>query len=318
MSFQNCKTFLYAISAVALLSTVSLFCGPAGKKPAAVVTYASPDSMIVRGATNLTASIGTVLKEKDVIQTGQGPLDLQTTSGAIIRVRPYTRLELAVLLSNQTVHIDLKSGSMSARVRRASADENFLVSTPTAIAGVRGTQFTVSEDPETGAQVTVIDGKVAMSPRTGDSPATTVSTEQEIVLEAAEQGQVTDDRDTVEKQTVELTLRDQADFDSMVEVDTAILAKAGDLEQPSEAVAGEIQADYNRKRDLAFDRISERAESAASQGESDLLETLRFKDGASYSGTIITQAGDTLIIQGKDGIKRFKVDEVRQIEYGDL
>lgn len=313
MSSQHVKTLFYAILAAAIFSAVT-FCGPAGNKTrAAVVTYASPDTQIVRGTETIQAQIGTVLKEMDVIQTGQGPMDLQTTTGSTVRVRPFTRLELTVLLSNKTVQLDLQSGGLSARVQRATAGENFTVATPTAIAGVRGTSFTVVEDPTKGAIVTVVDGKVAMAPRESATQAKPV-VEKEIVVEASESATLIESRDAVEKSKVELTLQDQADFEAMIEVDEAILVKAGQLEKPTAEIVTEIKTDYNQKRDAAFDRIAEKAGSAELKAGT-IVEVLRLKDGGSYSGTIITQAGDTLIIQGKEGVKRFKLDQVTGIEF---
>ena len=261
------------------------------------------------------------MKEKDVIQTGQGPMDIQTTTGSTVRVRPYTRLELASLLSNNTVRLDLKNGTVSARVRRASAGENFTVTTPTAIAGVRGTAFVVTEDPEKGAIVTVVEGSVAMSPRAQDRTEPTPIPGKEIVIEASEAAELVETRDSVQKEQVELTLRDQADFDSMIDVDDAIIAKAGENEQVMPEVVAEIKADYEKKRDAAFDRIADRADEAKAGEElkaGALVEILRLKDGSTYSGTIITQAGDTLIIQGKEGVKRFKLDDVTAIDFGTL
>ncbi|MEQ9365932.1 MAG: FecR family protein, partial [Leptospirales bacterium] len=271
------KTLFYALVAAAIVSAVS-FCGPAKSKTrAAVVTYASPDTLILRGAEEISAQIGVVLKEKDVIQTGQGPMDLQTTTGSTVRVRPYTRLELTSLLTNQTVKLDLKNGAVSARVRRSSAGENFTVTTPTAIAGVRGTAFVVSEDPEKGAIVTVVEGSVAMSPRATDKNEPTPIPGKEIVIEASESAELVETRDSVEKAKVELTLRDQADFDSMIEVDERLIAKAGALEQPTAEVVQEIKANYDQKRDQAFDRIANKAGDTEQLKAGSLIEILQLK-----------------------------------------
>ncbi|MCR9141754.1 MAG: FecR domain-containing protein [bacterium] len=317
MLAQYTKPLFYAIVAAATVSAVT-YCGPAKSKTrAAVVTYASPDTLILRGAEEIPARIGAVLKEKDVIQTGQGPMDLQTTTGSTVRVRPYTRLELTSLLTNQTVKLDLKNGTVSARVRRSAAGENFTVTTPTAIAGVRGTAFVVTEDPEKGAIVTVVEGAVAMSPRMKATAIPTPVPGKEIVIEASESAELVETRDSVEKSKVELTLRDQADFDSMIEVEDSLIEKAGALEQPTEAVVEEIKASYAKNRDAAFDRIADRANASDELKTGALIETLRLKDGGSYSGTIIAQAGDTLIIQGKQGVKRFKLDDVQAIDFGE-
>jgi hypothetical protein len=60
----------------------------------------------------------------------------------------------------------MKHGGLLASVKKSSASEEFSVVTPTAIAGVRGTTFTVElEDEGASPRVKVLDGKVAMAPR---------------------------------------------------------------------------------------------------------------------------------------------------------
>lgn len=307
------RSFLFVTLAL-LISTLA-FCGPAGEKTrAAVITYASPDALILRDGDELQASIGMVLKEKDVIQTASGPLDLQTTTGATVRVRQFTRLELAGLLVDQTVRLDLKSGAVSARVNRIGRGENFSVATPTAIAGVRGTEFTVEEDYERGAVVTVIEGSVSMQPRSADKDLAAMP---EVVVEKNESASLSAER-TVIKQTVELDLATQAEFSSIVAVDEKLLVEASQAAKATDAIAPElakrIETSYNEARDAGIAEIA-RSDSAKVYRPGEVVEILRLKDGGSVNGRVLTQAGDVLVIQTESGVERHRIDNVKSIDY---
>ncbi len=163
-------SFAAALLAITLLGSACKGAGESGRI-AMLVTYASADAVIQRGASEIPAKVGLSISAEDVIRTNAGPVDLQTQSGATVRVRPYSVASVRSLTAKEGVGVDLRSGALSARVRRAAADEQFIVTTPTAIAGVRGTTFTVEEDAEKGAVVTVIDGKVAVAPRSAELAA---------------------------------------------------------------------------------------------------------------------------------------------------
>ncbi len=162
--------FAAALLVATLLASA---CKGAGESDriAMLVTYASADAVIQRGASELPAKVGLAINMDDVIRTNAGPVDLQTQSGATVRVRPFSVASVRSLTAKDGVGLDLRSGGLSARVRRAASDEQFIVTTPTAIAGVRGTTFTVEEDAQKGAVVTVIDGKVAVAPRSAELSA---------------------------------------------------------------------------------------------------------------------------------------------------
>lgn len=312
MTLQQINRYFLFVPLALLISTLAL-CGPSGSKTrAAVVTYASPDALVIREGAELKASIGMVLKEKDVIQTASGPLDLQTTTGATVRVRQFTRLELASLLSERTVRLDLKSGIVSARVNRIKSGENFSIATPTAIAGVRGTAFTVEEDYERGAVITVLEGSVAMQPFADKQKLAVMP---EVIIEPNETASLTEKR-TVTKQAVEPDLATQAEFGSMVAVDEELLVEASKSETTAPELASRIEASYNSARD---EGIAEIAKSADAQQfkPGGVVEILRMKDGKSVRGRVLTQAGDVLVIQTESGVERYRIKNVNSIDYAE-
>lgn len=133
-----------------------------------VITFTSGDVKIVRDGKEVPAAIGMIVYERDLIRTENGTVDLQTRTGSAVRVREMTSLTVAKIAGKDggETRIDMEHGGMLANVKKASANEGFNVATPTAIAGVRGTSFSVEVDPfERTSSVKVIEGKVAMAPR---------------------------------------------------------------------------------------------------------------------------------------------------------
>ncbi len=157
-----------AILAVAVIGAAN--CGkdePTGVQRSMIIVFASGDAMIVRNGEELPAKVGMVVNENDVLKTTNGTVDLQTKNGSAVRIRNYTTVTISKLYGDGSAdtRLSMKHGGLMASVQRKSSKENFTVTTPTAIAGVRGTTFTVESNEGEPARVKVIDGKVAMAPR---------------------------------------------------------------------------------------------------------------------------------------------------------
>jgi len=154
------------ILAAAILA--ALACGK--EKPvevtSMVIVHTSGDAVVVKKGQTEAARTGLLVHEADEIRTRAGSVDLQTRGGSAVRVKENTTMTVAQLLGRGDARLSLKQGSLLASVKKSSADEEFAIVTPTAIAGVRGTTFSVSVN-QAGQKpvVKVIDGKVALSPR---------------------------------------------------------------------------------------------------------------------------------------------------------
>ncbi len=137
-----------------------------------LVTFVTGNVKIIQkseaGAKELDAKVGMKVKMGDAIKTENGKIDLQTKTGSTIRIREMTVLnidQLASLEGGET-KIQLEHGNVLANVQKSTSKEEFKVATPTAIAGVRGTVFSVEFDPfEKKSKVEVMEGKVSMQPR---------------------------------------------------------------------------------------------------------------------------------------------------------
>ena len=135
-------------------------------KTSMMVVYTTGDSYILaEGKTEAPAKVGMVVRQNDIIRTENGTVDLQTRGGTAVRIREMTRITIAALTAKGEAKLDMERGGLLANVPKNTKDEKFSVSTPTAIAGVRGTTFSVDVGADSRSTVRVMDGAVAMSPR---------------------------------------------------------------------------------------------------------------------------------------------------------
>ena len=290
--------FAHFRSTSIILTTLLCFAAScAGSEPPVrlIVTYAGADARLERGGESQPASIGTLVQAGDRLVTSASPMDLQTSTGSVVRLRAYSHVAVASLVAGTS--LDLSQGSLIARVERSAANEDFRVVTPTAIAGVRGTTFTIEENPETGAHLVVQDGQVALRPRVRalenqELPAEDraaieqILEEQEVVVGASQQARldsqtvsviermnITDEDEAAIRPTLEelsavaepvrvesapVGLREQAEAMTLVQLDQALIERAADA--PDEAaVRAELASAYTTERDAALDRLEEHA-----------------------------------------------------------
>ncbi|MDH5654845.1 MAG: FecR domain-containing protein [Spirochaetia bacterium] len=168
---MNLKVYLKALTGLMLSAAFVgiVSCGEkktadAGEPQPMLIVFASGESSVIRAGKTMEARVGLIVNQLDVIKTQNGTVDLQTKSGSAVRIREHTEVAISKLTKKDT-KVEMSTGSLLATVKKESADEEFRVVTPTAIAGVRGTTFSVEVYDGKEPRVKVIDGKVAMAPR---------------------------------------------------------------------------------------------------------------------------------------------------------
>lgn len=117
---------------------------------------------------------GDIVSEGDVISSGEQSLAVlqvigDTSSTYTIRIQASTTFKLQSQKVNERVYhnANLDQGLMKIHADKGSQDENFSVQTPTTVAAVRGTDFSVSNDARGNSEIQVINGKVAVRPSLG-------------------------------------------------------------------------------------------------------------------------------------------------------
>ncbi|AXR66393.1 FecR family protein [Leptospira mayottensis] len=90
-----------------------------------------------------------ILTKAAKVETGEGKADLQLGANSVIRLAPFTKIEISELLSDSsrnTSKVTLISGKLFANVQKSNKKEELEVNSASYTAGVRGTQFVVSEE----------------------------------------------------------------------------------------------------------------------------------------------------------------------------
>lgn len=162
-----------------------------GGKPSVRVTSISGD-VSYRTPTRewADASAGQLLCFDDEVNTGPGSeAVLVFPNGSTVVVRPLTQIIVGTMTGESTnpkIQVLLKAGEIAAKVTQQKAIEaDFSVRTPTATAGVRGTEFTVRYEPKTRVTtVAVTQGTVSVDPA-GPKPPVLVKAGQAVAVTRA-------------------------------------------------------------------------------------------------------------------------------------
>ncbi len=130
----------------------------------AMVTFAVGD--VTRN--DISVNIGDLLKENDIVKTDElSSCDIKI-GDSMVRIKENSKLLISQLMRSQDLEntvLGLDVGKMLCKPKKLLKNEKFLVKTPTAVAGVRGTRFTVEADAKKTTRIKVYDGKVKVARR---------------------------------------------------------------------------------------------------------------------------------------------------------
>ena len=133
--------YIAEIFAVVLLSI--LLSAHAVAQETGNIAYAEGEVTVRRGNSRVAAEIGDALFEGDVVVTASGSLAILSLSGrGKVKLRGSTTLALESLGSR--TRVKLQRGGVFSRVRKLAGRSGYEVLTPSAVAGVRGTEFFVA------------------------------------------------------------------------------------------------------------------------------------------------------------------------------
>ncbi len=357
---RGLRSLFVAALALPLVLIGSTACGkekPVAAVPDAyIVLFAGSDAQLERAGKQRPLKVGERLQAPDGIRTGDGSVDLQSRRGVTLRIRKFTEVRLGSLGTPTQDGLHLKNGSILARMDRKSRQEEFQVTSPTSIASVRGTTFSVTVEDGKRPTVKVMDGKVALAPRaevkrpdakpeyvqgeeqvleggtTGALPAkaeedllriaehlsnSVVEEERRKELEAELKKVVSSVR--IEPKALALSPQEDADRETLVKVDEEILADLLDKQKPD--ALPKLKKEYERRLDSALTVVEKKVNTKSLKSRAEIIEHYKVleivvtKDGASHSGAVVAQAGDTLVIHTTKGVRRLKKDRINYIDY---
>jgi len=161
---------------------------------------------------SLPLDINEIIKEKDIIVTGVDAFCDLKIGDSIVRIKEKSRVVISSLLKKTNMEktkLELGIGKMLCKPKKLLKSDSFIVKTPTAVAGVRGTKFIVEADSLKTTRIKVFDGKVKIAKRIKHfetnvdkvlEQASVVSAEEKVVIT---QKQVIESERVVEKALVE-------------------------------------------------------------------------------------------------------------------
>jgi hypothetical protein len=139
----------------ALIVAIGLgVCGPAVASEAGLIKVSKGSVQIQRGGAKMSATVGTSVKTSDVIVTGaDGSAGITFTDNSLVSVGPNSVFAIDKYRFDTTTHAgefegNLKQGRLAAVSGKMvkQAPESMKIRTPSAVMGVRGTEFVVQVD----------------------------------------------------------------------------------------------------------------------------------------------------------------------------
>lgn len=176
------KRFIGAVMPLLLIAAVTA----CGRSPKAVqregsISFVSGEVTLRNsGGATAAAKVGDVIQAGMSIMTGERAIAEVTIDESVIRIQKNTSIAFTELLrepdgSSKTA-LSLAGGATAIRVsKRLTGKDRYTVATPTIIAAVRGTEFTVAA-PTDGDSVACFKGRVAVW-RVGEDESTAVLVE---------------------------------------------------------------------------------------------------------------------------------------------
>ena len=141
------RNILFAVAALAIAA-------PALAADIGLIKVAKGSVQIQRGAASMPAAVGTGLQASDVILTGaDGSAGITFTDNSLVSVGPNSVFAIDKYSFDSTTHAGVFEGNLrQGRLAAVSgkmvkqSPESMKIRTPSAVMGVRGTEFVVQVD----------------------------------------------------------------------------------------------------------------------------------------------------------------------------
>ena len=165
--------FLMIIALAVIQSAGCKKQGPSIVKNDGLINFTAGDVKIVSDGKTVSANVGDKITEGMIVKTGPKAIVDIYFEGSVIRILEKSSVVMKELVKNLTdskelTELYVENGQVFSKVTRKLTDgEKFRVNTPTAVAGVRGTEFLVSEE-DGKSNIACIDGTVAVKETASD------------------------------------------------------------------------------------------------------------------------------------------------------
>jgi hypothetical protein len=141
--------------------------GPSIVQNDGIINFITGDVKIVADGKTVSANVGDKITQGMVVKTGTKAIADIYFEGSVIRILEKSSVVMKELVKNladskELTELYVENGKVFSKVtRKLTEGEKFRVNTPTAVAGVRGTEFLVSEE-DGKSNIACIEGTVAV------------------------------------------------------------------------------------------------------------------------------------------------------------
>lgn len=231
------------------------------------------------------------VKQSDFIKTGKkAAASIQFAESAVVKLKASTSLEISRLVMGDDkpeINLTQKSGSTFNKIVKGKA--NYNLSTPTAVAGVRGTSFSVKVSKGRTTTVELLQGSVEVQTTDKDS----ATAKQPVLLEEGKKVTIEEVKATGEikvSEVVELAapeVQDLSEDNSTVEVMTE--------PQIEQFVKEDVAASEEKKEEIKKEEVKPLTE-ADLKAKYGRLSKIILKSGKTYIGAFQQKGGEMIII----------------------
>ncbi len=136
------------------------------KKIRALIKSVTGKAVMYKDGQQMKLKAGIEITKAEAIETfASSKCTVLFSTGSTLSLQEKTKVKIKILLP-KGIKNELQNGGVLMNVKKLTTKEDFSVSTPTAVAGVRGTQFYVSYNKDTkSTKVAVREGKVNVAPK---------------------------------------------------------------------------------------------------------------------------------------------------------
>ncbi|MDH5716917.1 MAG: FecR family protein [Spirochaetia bacterium] len=286
------------------------------------------------------AKVGMNVTQHDIIETNEksGAI-IQFEDSALITLKSNTKLDVNMLAKGEEgkamINIAQNSGSTFSKITPNKS--KYSIKTPTAVAGVRGTSFSVEVSEDKKTDIKLLQGKVAVKKTAPDAAKKEAKETQDIFVEGAKDVVLLEAGQKIESTEKEISKKEELKSEEKIELetlnniafvteeklkDTSILKKEIENIAPSNVQENITGVEAEEKKEIIEDKKEVEKPKAKAEPKKITLDDLRkkygqlsrikTKSGKEYIGAF-KQAGNEMKITTIDGIVSVPVSDIGKV-----
>lgn len=132
------------ISFILIVSPFFISCASSPSIDARIIFFIGEPDITHNDGITEPVTLKMLIKKGDIIRTKSGYMLVQIGDSILIRIQPNTIIGISKLFEGSETSISLNNGQLVTHVKKLGKDTSFKIKTPTTVASVRGTQYSVS------------------------------------------------------------------------------------------------------------------------------------------------------------------------------